>query len=402
MEVVLERCCGLDVHKKSVVACVITPKGRQSRRFGSTTRQLIALSDWLHEEGVLDVAMESTGVYWKPVYGLLEDAFRVLVVNAQHIKAVPGRKTDVKDAEWIAELLQHGLLRGSFIPPRPQRELRELVGHRRSLVEQRSRVANRIQKVLEGANIKLSSVATDVLGSSGRAMLSALAAGETDPVVLAELARGRLREKLGALQEALEGVVGSHQRFMLQSCLRQLADLDREIEAVTEEVERRVDPFEEAVALLDTIPGIARRSAEVFVAAVGPDTSAFPSAGHLASWAGLCPGNRQSGEKRLRAPTRKGYAMLKQTMVEAARSAARTQTYLGAMYRRLSFRIGARRAAVAVAHRMTIIAYHILNTRQPYNDLGVDYFDTRDHETITRRAVRRLESLGHKVVLEAA
>ena len=402
MEPILDRCCGLDVHKKSVVAWVITPEGQETRRFGTTTGKLLVLTDWLKEQGVTHVAMESTGVYWKPVYNLLEEEFQVMVVNAAHIKAVPGRKTDVKDAQWIAELLQHGLLRPSFIPARPQRELRELTRYRRSLVQERSRVANRIQKLLEGANIKLSSVATDVLGVSGRAMLEALAAGETDPKALADLAQGRLREKLGQLEEALRGQVQDHQRFMLASHLRHLGNLDSEIERLDEEVARRLGPFEEIVAAVDTIPGVGRRTAEVIMAEVGTEVSRFPTSGHLASWAGVCPGNNQSGDHRKHAPTKKGNHWLKSGLVEAAKAAARTKTYLGARYHRLARRIGANRAAMAVAHTIAVILHHVIRTGRPFDDLGHGYFDERDRQAITRRAVRQLERLGHKVSLLAA
>ena len=402
MDALHQRRCGLDVHKKSVVACVITPEGREIRTFGSMTKDLLELADWLRLKEVSHAAMESAGVYWKPVYNLLEDEFGVMVVNAAHIKTAPGRKTDVKDAEWIAELLQHGLLRASFIPDRPQRELRELTRYRRSLVEERSREANRIQKLLEGANIKLASVATDVLGVSGRAMLAALAAGETDPQALAGLARGRLREKTGELQEALRGLMGSHQRFMLVSQLRHLDYLNTEIEELDTEVARRVSPFEATVAAVDTIPGVGRRTAEVVVAEIGTDMARFPTPGHLASWAGVCPGNRQSGEKRQRSPVRKGNNWLKPALVEAARAAGRTKTYLGAQYRRLARRIGAKRAAMAVAHSIAVILHHVINRGQPYTDLGHQYFEKRDEAAITRRAVGQLERLGHKVTLQAA
>lgn len=396
------RCCGLDVHKKSVVACAITPEGRQTRTFRTMTGDLLALADWLKEREVSQVAMESTGVYWKPVYNLLEDEFTVMVVNAAHIKAVPGRKTDVKDAEWIAELLQHGLLRASFIPDRAQRELRELTRYRRSLVQERSREANRIQKLLEGANIKLASVATDVLGASGRAMLAALAAGEEDPQVLAGLAKGRLREKTGELEQALRGLIGHHQRFMLTAQLRHLDFLNSEIERLDQEVARRVHPFEETIAAVDTIPGVGRRTAEVIVAEVGTDMTRFPTSGHLASWSGVCPGNRQSGEKRKPSPTRKGNNWLKPALVEAARSAGRTKTYLGAQYRRLARRIGANRAAMAVAHSIVVILHHVIRSGQVFVDLGQRYFEERDRAAITRQAVHRLEGLGHRVTLAAA
>ena len=330
MESIIEGCCGLDVHKKSVVACVITQEGQAVRTFSTMTKELLAMSDWLKEHWVTQVAMESTGVYWKPVYNLLEEEFTVMVVNARHMKAVPGRKTDVKDAEWIADLLRHGLLQASFIPDRPQRELRELTRYRRSLVEERSREANRIQKVLEGANFKLASVATDVLGVSGRAMLKAMAGGEEDPKVLANLARGRLREKLPELEAALQGLVRSHQRFMLAIQLGHLSYLDGQIDTLDLEVARRVNPFEETLAAVDTIPGIGRRTAEVIVAEMGADMEQFPSAGHLSSWAGVCPGNNRSADKRKRSPTKKGNNWLKTALVEAAKSAGRTKTYLGA------------------------------------------------------------------------
>ena len=338
---IIERCCGLDVHKKPVVACAITPEVQEVRTFRTMTRDLLALADWLKDHRVTHVAMESTGVCWKPVYNLLEDEFSVWVVNAHHMKAVPGRKTDVKDAEWIADLLRRGLLRSSFIPGRPQRELRELTRYRRSLVHERTREANRIQKVLEGANVKLGPVATDVLGVSGRAMLKALSEGEEDPKALAELARGRLRGKREELEEAQRGLMGPHQRFMLAIQLDRLNCLDGQIEALDLEVARRVDPFEETVAAVDTIPRIGRRTAKVIVAEMGTNMSRFPSAGHLASWAGVCPGNNRSAEKHKRAPTKKGNGWLKAALVEAAKSTARTKTYLGAQYQRLARRIGA-------------------------------------------------------------
>ena len=400
MESIIERCCGLDVHKKSVVACAITPEVQEVRTFRTMTRDLLALADWLKDHRVTHVAMESTGVYWKPVYNLLEDEFSVWVVNAHHMKAVPGRKTDVKDAEWIADLLRHGLLRSSFIPDRPQRELRELTRYRRSLVQERTREANRIQKVLEGANVKLGSVATDVLGVSGRAMLKALSEGEEDPKALAELARGRLREKREELEEALRGLMGPHQRFMLAIQLDRLNCLDGQIETLDLEVGRRVDPFEETVAAVDTIPGIGRRTAEVIVAEMGTDMSRFPSGGHLASWAGVCPGNNRSAEKHKRAPTKKGNGWLKAALVEAARSAARTKTYLGAQYQRLARRIGANRAAMAVAHSIAVILYQVIKTGKPFFDLGQQYFEERDRAAIARRSVRQLERLGYKITLE--
>ena len=402
MRVVHDRCCGLDVHKKSVVACVMTPESQETRTFGTTTRRLLELSDWLRERRVTHVAMESTGVYWKPIVNLMEDEFTVWVVNAHHIKTVPGRKTDVKDAEWIADLLRHGLLRPSFIPDRPQRELRELVRYRRSLVQERSREANRIQKVLEGANIKLGSVASDVLGASGRMMLTAIAEGEEDPEVLADMAKGRLREKLEELREALQGVVGSHQRFMLRTQLRRLSSLDKEVELLDAEVAQRVRPHEDVLQAVDTIPGVGRRTAETIVAEMGTDMDRFATPGHLASWAGVSPGNNRSADRSKRSPTKKGNNSLKSALVESARSAARTKTYLGAQYRRLARRIGANRAAMAVAHSIVVILHSIIRTKKPFVDLGHNYFEERDKTAVTRRAVRQLERLGHKVTLIAA
>ena len=400
MESIIERCCGLDVHKKSVVACVITPEGQELRSFATMTQDLLALADWLREHRVTQVAMESSGVYWKPVYNLLEDEFTVWVVNAHHMKAVPGRKTDVKDAEWIAELLRHGLLKPSYIPARPQRELRELTRYRRSLVQERSREANRIQKVLEGANIKLGSVATDLLGVSGRAMLKAMSQGEDDPKRLTELARGRLREKQDALEKALQGLMGSHQRFMLRVQLSHLSHLDGQIETLNQEVARRLDPFEATVAALDTIPGVGRSTAQVILAEMGADMEQFPSGGHLASWAGVCPGNNRSADKRKRSPTRKGNNWLKPVLVEAARAAARTKTYLGAQYHRLARRIGANRAAMAVAHSIALILYKVIKTGEPFTDLGHRYFEERDQAAIARRSVRQLQRLGYQVTIE--
>ena len=402
MRVVYTRCAGLDVHKKSVVACVLTPAGQQTRTFGTTTRHLLQLADWLREHHVTNVAMESTGGSWKPRYNLLEAAFTVWVVNAYHVKQVPGRKTDVKDAAWIADLLRHGLLRPSFIPDRPQREVRELVRYRTSLVPERSREVNRLQQVLEGANIKLASVATDVLGVSGRAMLQALAAGETDPQVLAALAKGRLRAKRAALVAALDGVVGAHQRFLLGMQLRRLQALETELGHLDAEVARRVRPHQAVLTAVATIPGVGRRTGETIVAELGTDMNQFPTPGHLASWAGVCPGNHRSAERRKRSPTKRGNRALPAALVEAARAAARTRTYLGAQYHRLARRIGANRAAVAVAHSSAVILHHSISTRQPYVDLGHHYFEQRDQTALTRRAVRQLERLGHTVTLQAA
>lgn len=404
MEIVYERSCGLDVHKKKVVACVITPEGRDIRTFGTMTRELLELADWLMDKRVTHVAMESSGVYWKPVYNLLEGlGLTVLVVNAYHIKAVPGRKTDVKDAEWIADLLRHGLVRGSYIPDRPQRELRELVRHRRSLIQQRAQVVNRIQKVLEGANIKLSNVAADIVGMSGRAMLEALVAGTQDQQAIANLARGRMRKKLPALEEALHGHIGPHQRLLLGSQLRQIDLLDQEINVMDREVAERLRPFDDAINRLDGIPGMGRRIAEEVLAEIGTDMSRFPTQAHLSSWARLCPGNNVSAGKRKSGRTGHGNPWLRAALVEAAWGAAHTRnTYLSALYRRLAARRGGKRAVVAVAHSILVIVYFLLRDGASYQDLGTNYFDERDREGSVRRAVGRIERLGFKVTLEVA
>lgn len=405
MEVVHPRCAGLDVHRRTVVACLVisTPDGeptREVRTFGTTTGQLLALGDWLEAAGVGHVAMESTGPYWKPIHNLLEARFTLLVVNAAHIKAVPGRKTDVRDAEWIAELLRHGLLRASFIPSRPERELRELSRYRTSLVQERSAEINRIAKVLEGANIKLGSVASNVVGVSGRAILSAIIEGATDAAALAELARGRLRSRRPALAEALEGRVDVHQRFVLDLQLRHLDALDALIERAEAEIAARLAPHEATLERLRTIPGIGRRTAETLLAEIGPDMGRFPSSGHLASWAGLCPGNDESGGKRRSGRTRKGSPWLRASLVEAAQAAGRTRTYLGAAYRRLTTRRGSKRAAVAVAHMLLVIAYHVISRGEPYAELGANHFDELARDRVRQRLTRRLEALGYRVSLE--
>jgi transposase len=404
MQVVHERCCGLDVHKKTVVACVLTNEGREVRTFGTVTQELLRLSDWLGEAGVSHVAMESTGVYWKPVYNLLEgQGIELLVVNAQHMKAVPGRKTDVKDSEWIADLLRHGLLRASFIPNRGERELRELVRYRRTLVNQRADVVRRLQKVLEGANIKLGDVASDVMGVSGRAMLRALAQGQDDPGELAQLAKARMRRKKDDLKLALEGSVGAHQRFMLGRQLHQVEFFEREIEVMNAEIEARMRPFDGAIAHIDAIPGLGRRSAEAIVAEIGVDMSRFPSHKHLASWAKLSPGNNESAGKRRSAWTGQGNSWLRTTMVEAAWATVRSpNNYFSALYRRLAARRGKKRAIVAVAHALLVAIYHMLKDGVVYQDLGADYFDRIDRAALVRSSLRRLERLGYEVSIKEA
>ena len=401
MEVVHKRCCGLDVHKKKVVACVLTPEGKEIRTFGTMTEDLQAMCQWIRQHGCTHVAMESTGVYWKPIYNLLEDqGLEILVVNAQHIKQVPGRKTDVKDAEWIAQLLQHGLLKGSYIPSREQRELRELIRYRKSRIRERASEVNRLQKVLEGANIKLASVASDVLGASGRAMLEELIAGNTDEQSMAALAKGRLRNKTKELEQALKGIVRPHQRKLLAIQLQHIDELDELIEEVSAEIARRMRPFEEDLARLEGIPGVGRKAAEMIVAEVGTDMSRFPTAAHLASWAGLCPGNHESAGKRYSGKTRKGDGWLRETMIECARAAARGKnTRLSARYHRIAARRGTKRAAVALAHTLLVIVYHLLKHKVAYQDLGPDYYDRQNREALIRRHVHRLKQLGVQVVI---
>ncbi len=403
MEVVHERCCGLDVHKKTVVACVIRPKGREVRTFGTMTRELLGLGEWLQAERVTHVAMEATGVYWKAPFNLLEGSgLELLVVNARHIKAVPGRKTDVKDAEWIADLLRHGLLRPSFIPNREQRELRELVRYRRTLIEQRAHEVQRVQKVLEGANIKLSDVATDIMGVSGRSMLRALIDGEGNPEGLAELARGRLKKKAGSLEEALRGSVEAHQRYMLRHLLDHIEFMEKEIADLDGGIEERMRPFDAAISLLDEIWGIGRRTAEELLAEIELDVTRWPTSKHLASWAKICPGNNESGGKRYSGRTGKGNPWLRSTLVEAALNVSRKRdSYYGALYQRLSRRRGKKRARVAVAHALLTAIYHMLRDGTHHQDLGSDHFDRLHHEDVVRGAVKRLERMGYTVRLEA-
>jgi len=407
MEVLYKCCCGLDVHKKVIVACLRSfdaagQLSKQVRTFGTTTLELLSLSDWLVAAGCTHVAMESTGVYWKPVYNILEGQMELLVVNAQQIKQVPGRKTDVKDAEWMAELLQHGLLKSSFIPPRFQRELRDLTRYRTSLVRERARIVNRLQKVLEDANLKLAGVATDVMGVSARAMLEALLAGQTDPEQLAELAKGRLRQKMPQLKQALTGRVRQHHRFLIAEQLSHIDFLDEAIEHLSAEIGERLLPFEEEVRLLDTLPGIDRWIAEDLLAEIGPDMSRFPSGHHLASWAGMCPGNHESAGKRHSGKIRKGSPWLRRDLIEAAHGASHTKdTYLASQYHRLAGRKGKKKALVAVGHSILVIVYYLLSRKQPYRNLGANYFDELNRQRLERNLVRRLEKLGYKVTLEA-
>ncbi|TLN14247.1 IS110 family transposase [bacterium] len=404
MEVMHDRCAGIDVHKKVAVVCAIVEGRREARKFGTVTVELERMREWLVERRVSHVAMESTGSFWKPVFNLLEESgIEVLVVNAAHIKAVPGRKTDMNDAQWIAELLRHGLVRGSFIPDREQRELRELARYRRSLIHERSREVARLQKVLEGANIKLSSVASNVVGVSGRAMVEALVAGENDAEALASLARGRLRDKHDELVQALQGFMGTHQRFMLAEQLHHIDELDARVERLSEEIERRLRPFQTQLFALDGIVGLGRRGAEELVAETGVDMSRFATHKHFAAWAKVAPGNNESAGKRRSGRTGRGNPWLRATLVEAARAAARSKnSYLAAQYHRIAARRGGKRAAMAVAHSILVIAYHILKYGTAYSDLGVDYFDRRAKHAIASRAKHRLEALGYRVIIEQA
>jgi transposase len=401
----------MDVHKKTVVAShrVHRPDGDADfvvRTFSTMTCDLLALSDWLVACGVTHVAMESTGEYWKPVYNILESVFPsecLMVVNAAHTKNVPGRKTDANDAEWLSELLAHGLVKASFVPPPPQRQLRDLTRHRTNFIRERVNLVNRLQKTLEGANIKLASVATDVMGKSGRAILEAIVQGSTDTAAMAELSKGRLREKRELLAQALDGRVQAHHRFILSELLCQIDSLDETItrfDAAIEQACKTEVPFDEAVERLDTIPGIARSAAEQIVAEIGTDMSRFPTAGHLAAWAGVAPGNHESGGKRLSGRIRQGNLSLRRVLIQAAHAAAHTkETSLSAQYHRLAPRRGKKRAAVAVAHSILIICYHLIKDKQNYQELGADYADRQKPEATVKRLVSRLVKLGYDVQL---
>jgi len=407
MENIFPRCAGLDVHKESVEACVrrMEPAAgpqQQTRHWGTMTRDLLAMADWMAAQGVTHVAMESTGVYWKPIYNILESRFTVLLVNARHLKQVPGRKSDVRDCQWIAQLLQHGLLKGSFIPPRPQRELRDLTRLRVQLVEEKTRTVNRIHKELEDANIKLASVATDILGVSGRAMLEALIEGGKNPPQLADCAQGQLRGKIPELGKALEGHVTDHHRFVLRLLWQHLAEQEKRIAELDAKIEEQTRPFAAEIERLDAVPGVDRRVAEVVLAEVGADMHPFPTHRHLASWAGICPGNEESAGKRRRRRITPGNRWLKRTLVQAAWAASHTKhTYLASQYRRLVGRRGKKRALVAVGHSLLVIFYHMLKNGSTYADLGGDFFDRLEPERLTRYYVKRLERLGHKVTLES-
>ena len=407
MQVVYQRCCGLDVHKETVVACVLSTQAdgrvqRQVRTFSTMTASLRALSAWLRTQQVEQVAMESTGVYWWPVFNVLEeDGHAVLLVNPQHMKAVRGRKTDVKDSAWIADLLRHGLLQASFIPPEPIRQLRELTRYRTSLVQQRVQEVNRLQKVLESANIKLAAVASDILGVSGQAMLHALLSQEEpDPAALAELAQGRLRKKLGLLRQALEGRVKPHHRLLLARLLEHIAFLAESVAQLQEEIARAMIPFEVAATLLETIAGVGKIAAATIIAEIGTDMSCFASAKHLASWAGLSPGNNQSGGRRRSGKTTKGNKWLRGILGEVAWAAIRKKgTSFGAQYRRVARRQGKLKAVVAVAHRLLRVIYYVLRDQVPYRELGPDHLSPQEAQRQIHRHVHHLEHLGFTVTI---
>jgi transposase len=407
VDVIVERPAALDVHKEQVTACVRVPDADGMRRsevveFSTMVGGLLTLRDWLKAHGVTQVAMEAPGVYWKPVWAVLEDDFELLLVNARHVKQVPGRKTDVKDAEWLCQLLEAGLLKASFVPPKPIRALRQLTRYRKAQIKERQREANRLHKALEDTGIKLDCVATDILGKSGRAMLDALCQGTTDPEILADLARGKLRKKIPSLKQALEGRFEPLHALLVGSILAHLDFLDEQIERLSEAIEEQLRPFAPAVELLRTVDGIETRTAQNILAEIGVDMSVFPSAGHLASWAGQCPGNDQSAGKRKSGKTRKGSKWLNDALKDAAMAAIRTNdSYLQAQYQRLRPRIGHGRALGAVKHSIICACWHMLSTGELYRDLGGDYFRRRDPERQIKRLVAQLERLGHTVTLEA-
>ena len=405
MERIVERPGALDVHQASVTACVRVWEGRKLEEhmaeFGTTVHGLLALADWLEALGVKQVAMEATGVYWKPVWAVLEDRFELMLVNARHVKQVPGRKTDIKDAQWLCQLLEAGLLRGSLVPPKPIRTLRNLTRYRKTQINDRSREVARLHKILEDTGIKLGTVASNVIGKSGRDMLDALVAGTTDPAVLADLARGHLRKKIPALKEALVGRFQAEHALVIGQILAHIDFLDEAIDRLSDAIEEQIRPFAPQRDLLMTIPGVRQRAAEVLIAEIGVDMTAFPTPKHLASWAGMCPGNDESAGKRRSGKTRKGSKWLRATLTESANAAARTKnSYLAAQYQRLRGRRGHSKAITAVGHSILTAAWHMLQTGELYNDLGGDYFTRQNPDRLTKRLIRQLEALGHHVTIQ--
>jgi transposase len=408
MRVMNGRCAGLDVHQKSITACRLIgepgaePK-MEKRVFGATTSQLLELSEWLKQQGVTQVAMESTGPYWRPVWAILEGEFDLTLCNAAHIKQVPGRKTDQRDAEWIADLLRHGLLKKSFVPPQPQQDLRELTRYRAQVAGDRSAVSNRIRKLLEGANIKLGSVASEVMGVSGRRMLEAMVEGQTDPLQLADLALGQLKDKRPQLMEALNGRIREHHRTMLRLELAQWKFLDALVKELEGAIEEALRPFGEATELIKTCPGFSQVSAAAVVAEIGPNMEQFGDAEHLGSWAALCPGNHESAGKQYSGRTRSGNPWLKRVLCQVAWAASHTRnTYFAALFRRIAARRGKKRAIVAVAHAILTTIFCLLKNRQTYHDLGSDYFDKLNTDGLKRYCLKKLEAMGHRVILEPA
>lgn len=404
MQVLHMCCCGLDVHKRFVVACLIrhTEDGKSHKelqRFDTLTPDLLRLIDWLQDAACTHVALESTGVYWKPIFNLMEGLFEVVPFCAQHMKAVPGRKTDTKDAEWIADLLSHGLLKASFIPPQIQRDLRDLTRYRTSLKQERTRHVNRVHKLLEETNIKLSSIFADLMCKTGRVILHALADGEGKPEVLADLALLRAPQKRNALVPALQGCMRAHHRFLLQELLQMIEALERAIERLDQEIAERLRPHQQTLERLDAITGVSLRVLETLFAEVGWELKSFPDAAHLASWVGICPGQNESEGKRMGSRTRKGNRYAKTILVQAAHAAGKTKTYLGAQYRRMSKGRGIKRAAVAVGHSILVIYYHMLTTGQPYEEKGEEYFVQHDQQERQRRLVKQLERLGYTINL---
>jgi transposase len=408
MRVMYERCCGLDVHKARITACVRMPgpdgkRVSEIRTFGTTTSELLRLSDWVMESGCTHVAMESTGIYWRPVFNILEEVAVVLLVNARDAKNLPGRKTDVKDCEWIAEMLEHGLLRSSFIPPEPIRDLRDLTRYRKSLIGVRADEVNRLQKVLETANIKLTSVVTDVMGASGRSMVKALIAGERDTARLVQMAKGSLKKKQDALGAAMQGRFRDHHAFIANQILDHIEQIEEHITECGRRIEECLRPFSEFESLVQTIPGVRQRGSEGILAEVGVEMTCFGSSSRLASWTGLCPGNNESAGKRLSGRTRPGNPWLKTLMVECAWAAIRVKnSYCSALFRRIARRRGPKRAILAVAHHLIVSVFHVLAKRQPYRELGSHYFDKLAGENARKHYVRRLQAMGFHVTLTAA
>jgi transposase len=406
MEAIIERCCGIDVHKKTIVACLMVgkPDGNPQKTiktFSTMTRDLLACKDWLESEDCTYVAMESSGVYWKPVFNILEDSMEVILANARHIKNVPGRKTDVKYCEWIAQLLRHGLIKGSFIPPKPIRELRDLTRYRRKLIQTKSSELNRIHKLLEDANIKLSSVVSDINGISAQDMIYHLIKEDMSPKEMAELARGRLRKKITELEKALEGSLREHHRLILKVSIQMIASYDNAIDKLDREIDQRMEPYREESERLQSIPGLKKKTAESIVAEIGVDMNRFPSHCHLSSWAGVSPGNNESAGKRRSGKSTPGNRWLKGSLTEAAWAASKSKgTYLKVRYHRLASRRGKKRACLAIGHTILIMAYHIIKEQCTYRELGADYFDRLNEAHIIRRLTSRIQALGYHVSIE--